>query len=77
MSANLRFLEFITKPGCHLCDDALPIVTEEAASRGWRIVERSVLDDDDLMAQTRALCERVLPGAVALDAEVAFETAEG
>ena len=49
MSTNLRFLEFITKPGCHLCDDALPMVREEAAEAGYDLIERSVLDDDELM----------------------------
>lgn len=50
MSANIKYLEFVTKPGCHLCDDALPIVEAEARRHGWTIVERSVLDDDRLMA---------------------------
>lgn len=50
MSANPRFLEFITKPGCHLCDEALPIVRREASLYGWSIIELSVLDDDELMA---------------------------
>lgn len=51
MSANSRFLEFITKPGCHLCDEALPVVQAEAGAHGWQVVQRSVLDDDDLMAE--------------------------
>lgn len=51
MSANSQILEFITKPGCHLCDDALPIVTREATKWGWHVVERSVLDDDTLMIE--------------------------
>ncbi len=51
MSTNLRFLEFITKPGCHLCDEAFPFVQDEATEHGWHIVQRSVLDDDDLMAE--------------------------
>ena len=51
MSANLRFLEFITKPGCHLCDEAFPFVVAEAEEHGWQVVTRSVLDDDDLMTE--------------------------
>jgi len=50
LSANPKLLEFITKAGCHLCDEALPIVRREASRYGWSIVERSVLDDDELMA---------------------------
>lgn len=45
----MRFLEFITKPGCHLCDEALPLVQAEATRRGFRVVERSVMTDDALM----------------------------
>ena len=49
MNAKSTFLEFITKPGCHLCDDALPLVRTAANRAGLGVVERSVLDDEQLM----------------------------
>lgn len=42
----------LSKPGCHLCDDARPIVHEVAAPfASVTVVERSILDDADLHAQ--------------------------
>ncbi|PYY40697.1 MULTISPECIES: glutaredoxin family protein [unclassified Curtobacterium] len=39
----------LTKPGCHLCDDARPIVERVVAARpGVTFEERSILDDDAL-----------------------------
>ena len=39
----------LTKPGCHLCDDARPIVERVVASHpGTTLQERSILDDDAL-----------------------------
>jgi hypothetical protein len=39
----------LTKPGCHLCDDARPIVERVvAAHAGATLTERSILDDADL-----------------------------
>ncbi|KQO62484.1 glutaredoxin family protein [Curtobacterium sp. Leaf261] len=39
----------LTKPGCHLCDDARPIVEGVVADHpGVTFVERSILDDDAL-----------------------------
>ncbi|PZE68231.1 MULTISPECIES: glutaredoxin family protein [unclassified Curtobacterium] len=39
----------LTKPGCHLCDDARPVVERVVAARpGVTLEERSILDDDDL-----------------------------
>ncbi|PYY36112.1 glutaredoxin family protein [Curtobacterium sp. MCJR17_055] len=39
----------LTKPGCHLCDDARPIVERVVADRpGVTFEERSILDDDAL-----------------------------
>ncbi len=40
---------FLTKPGCHLCDDARPIVEQVVAEYpGVELRERSILDDDAL-----------------------------
>ncbi|KTR02464.1 glutaredoxin family protein [Curtobacterium luteum] len=42
----------LTKPGCHLCDDARPIVEQVVAEHpGVTLEERSILDDDALRAE--------------------------
>ncbi|GAA4119264.1 glutaredoxin family protein [Knoellia locipacati] len=41
----------IGKPGCHLCDDARAVITAVTAELGETFVERSVLDEPDLMAR--------------------------
>ena len=49
----------LTKPGCHLCDDARTVVTEvlarldlgTASESAFRFEERSILDDADLLAE--------------------------
>ncbi|OII39648.1 hypothetical protein BIU98_11395 [Curtobacterium sp. MMLR14_010] len=39
----------LTKPGCHLCDDARPVVESVvAAHAGVTLTERSILDDEAL-----------------------------
>jgi hypothetical protein len=39
----------LTKPGCHLCDDARPVVESVVAAHpGATLTERSILDDDAL-----------------------------
>ncbi|PCN49129.1 thioredoxin family protein [Curtobacterium sp. 'Ferrero'] len=43
---------FLTKPGCHLCDDARPIVERVVAEHpGTTLQERSILDDDTLRVE--------------------------
>ncbi|MFZ7086984.1 glutaredoxin family protein [Curtobacterium sp. RRHDQ10] len=42
----------LTKPGCHLCDDARPIVHRVVADHpGVVFSEQSILDDDELRAE--------------------------
>ncbi len=43
-------LVFLTRPGCHLCDDARPVVLAAAASAGAVVEERDVESDDRLLA---------------------------
>ena len=43
-------LRFLTRPGCHICDDARPLVMSEAARIGAMVTELNVDDDDGLMA---------------------------
>ena len=46
-------LTLLSKPGCHLCDDAREVVTEVVAALGDRVrasvTEVSILDDPDLL----------------------------
>ncbi|MCR8670975.1 glutaredoxin family protein [Agrococcus sp. HG114] len=42
-------ITLITKPGCHLCDDARPVVERVVARfEGATLVERSILDEPRL-----------------------------
>ncbi|CAN7187961.1 glutaredoxin family protein [Knoellia sp. LjRoot47] len=41
----------IGKPGCHLCDDARAVIEMVTAELGEAFVERSVLDEPELMAR--------------------------
>ncbi|MGB7859856.1 MAG: glutaredoxin family protein [Acidimicrobiia bacterium] len=45
---NLRFL---TRPGCHLCDDARPLVLSESARAGLSVIEEDIERSDQLHAQ--------------------------
>ena len=45
-------ITLITKPGCHLCDDARPVVERVVAGfDGVTLTERSILDDAELEAR--------------------------
>ncbi len=48
--SDFRFL-FLTRPGCHLCDDARPLVTRAAARAGVELSEIDVDTDDELTAR--------------------------
>jgi glutaredoxin len=39
------------KPGCHLCDDARLVVQRVAGELGVPWEERSILDDEELLAE--------------------------
>ncbi len=52
----------VGKPGCHLCDEARPIVATVAAEAGVSWEEVSILDDADLAARYRDLIPVVLVG---------------
>ena len=41
----------IGKPGCHLCDDARAVVAAVTTELGEAFVERSILDEPELMAR--------------------------
>lgn len=51
-------LTLLTRPGCHLCDDARDVVTEviaeldgEASTGTITLEERSIVDDAELLAR--------------------------
>lgn len=41
---------FLTRPGCHLCDHARPVVTAAAEAAGAEVREVDIDSDDDLLA---------------------------
>lgn len=41
---------FLTREGCHLCDDALPVVQAEADRAGSTVEVRDIDDDERLRA---------------------------
>jgi glutaredoxin len=57
-------LTLYSKPDCHLCDDALEILTRLQAELGFQLVERDITLDDDLH---RAYFERI--PVITLDGE--------
>lgn len=46
---NSFSFRFLTREGCHLCDDARPVVHREARRAGVEIVEVDVDSDDDMV----------------------------
>jgi Glutaredoxin-like domain (DUF836). len=51
MSGRLRpRITLITKPGCHLCDEARDVIERVARDLHVQWVERSILDDPALSA---------------------------
>jgi thiol-disulfide isomerase/thioredoxin len=49
-SARPRVVRFVTRSGCHLCDEARPVVLAVARDTGSAVVELDVDDDDALFA---------------------------
>ena len=43
-------VRFLTRAGCHLCDDARPLVVEVAGEAGATLEEVDVDEDDTLLA---------------------------
>lgn len=44
-------VDFYEKPGCHLCEDAAPIVVAEAAAAGAELRRHNILADAQLQAR--------------------------
>ena len=47
----VRRITLITKPGCHLCDDARAVVEKVAAETGAEVEEINMLEHPDLVAK--------------------------
>lgn len=45
---NAFLVEFLMRPGCHLCDEARPRVERAVALSGGRLVVRNIDEDDAL-----------------------------
>lgn len=43
-----RVIDFYAKPGCHLCEDALPVVEAEAERAGAHLRVHDILSDPEL-----------------------------
>jgi len=49
MSSSPLEVDFVTRSGCHLCEDALPLVLAEAGRRGIEVRVVDVDTDDELV----------------------------
>ncbi len=58
---SLFRVRFLTRPGCHLCDDARPLV-EGAAAKLGAIVEEFDIDEDDVLISVYGMRIPVLLG---------------
>ena len=56
------------RPGCHLCDDARVVLERIRADTPFRLVERDIETDDDLL---RRYLERI--PVIALDGQELFD----
>lgn len=45
MPGSSRTLTLLSKPGCHLCDDARPVLVRVAAAYGLTVEERDITAD--------------------------------
>jgi len=60
----MRQLTLLTRPGCHLCDDARTVVLAAAGDAGWAMIELNVDDDDELRAEFGDMVPVVLVNGV-------------
>jgi hypothetical protein len=65
--------QFLTRPGCHLCEAARPIVLAEVGQVGGELVEVDVDGDDRLLIEYGARIPVVLGPDGAVLAEGAIE----
>lgn len=56
----MRQVSLLTRPGCHLCQDARAVVAEVAGRAGAQVTETNVDDDPELRAEYGDLVPVVL-----------------
>lgn len=44
-------VKFLVRPGCHLCDDARPVVAAEVGRAGGMVIEIDIESDDSLLKE--------------------------
>jgi glutaredoxin len=59
-------VKFLTRPGCHLCDAARPLVESEVARRNLDLEEIDIDQDDHLVAEYGLRIPVVLSGGQVL-----------
>ncbi|MGO1543961.1 MAG: glutaredoxin family protein [Gulosibacter sp.] len=59
-SRDPHVVDFYEKPGCHLCEDALAIVTAEVERSGATLRRHNILEDRELQRQYGELIPVVL-----------------
>ncbi|PPF42864.1 NrdH-redoxin [Pseudoclavibacter sp. AY1F1] len=62
--ARVPKVTFLSKPGCHLCEEAEPVVREVTARHGAELSVLSILDDEALQQQYGELIPVVLVDGV-------------
>ncbi len=70
----MKSVTFLTRPGCHLCDDARAVVLDTAARCGAPVTEQNVDDDPELRAEYGdlvpvVLLDGVIHGYYVIDAD--------
>ena len=62
--ARVPKVTFLGKPGCHLCEEAEPLVRDAAARHGAELMVLNILDDEVLQQQYGELIPVVLVDGV-------------
>jgi hypothetical protein len=58
---------FLSRPGCHLCDDAREVVARVTSEVGERFVERDITQDPALLAEHAESIPVVIVDGVQVD----------
>ena len=70
-------LRFLSRPQCHLCDAARPIVISEAKRAGWIVVELNIDSDEQLVGIYGLRIPVLLTAADRVIAEGVIDDAKG
>lgn len=69
-------VQFLTRPGCHICDDARPVVITAVTRAGGAVHEVDIESDDSLLGRFGLQIPVVLAGDGSIVAEGAITTRE-